>query len=33
MFISAAGLRHGWPLRREYLSPNYTTNRRELLRV
>ena len=31
--IGAAGLKHGWSLRREYLSPNYTTNWQELLRV
>jgi DNA polymerase V len=31
--IGAAGLRHRWSLHKEYLSPNYTTNYRELLRV
>ena len=31
--IGAAGLRHRWSLHKEYLSPNYTTNCRELLRV
>jgi len=31
--IGAAGLRHGWSLRREYLSPNYTTSWQELLSV
>ena len=31
--LGAASLRNGWSLRREYLSPNYTTNWQELLRV
>ncbi len=31
--LGAASLRNGWSLRRECLSPNYTTNWQELLRV
>ena len=31
--FGTAGERHGWKLRREFISPRYTTEWNELLRV
>ena len=31
--FGTAGARHGWGLRREFISPRYTTEWTELLRV
>ena len=31
--FGTAGVRHGWELRREFISPRYTTEWNELLRV